>query len=352
MIKIKLFFALLLISGLIISGCSKDENPVNQDNTYVLESILKGYTDNVVIATYLDLKNKTLALQNACDSIMNDPTQSNLNAAAEAWKAARQPWESSEGFLFGPVSYLGKDPSMDTWPLDEGQLNNVIESDFELSPDFVRNGLGESLRGYHALEYLLFENGQPRDVSALNERRREYLLSVSVVLAEDAEIVYDAWISGFGDEFKNAGNTGSRYSSQTQAVFEIIDAMSAIADEVGNGKIGTPFGTSNTSEVESQFSWNSLIDFSNNIRSIRNAYLGEYGTETSGVGLDEFIKSKDEELNSKVLNEIDATITAINAIPAPFRNNLNANLQIQAAIDACNILFATLHNDVRAVVTD
>jgi putative iron-regulated protein len=351
MSKIILFFVPLIISGFLISGCSKKENPVIP-NTYDFESILKDYTNNVVIATYLDLKNKTAALQIACDTLNNNPTQNNLNAACEAWKTARQPWESSEGFLFGPVSYLGKDPSMDTWPLDEGQLNSVIQSNFELTPDFVRNGLGESLRGYHALEYLLFENGQPRDVSTLDERRREYLFSVSVVLAEDAEAVYDAWISGFGDEFKNAGNPGSRYSTQTQAVFDIIDAMSDIADEVGNGKISTPFSTGNAMEVESQFSWNSLIDFTNNIKSIRNAYLGEYSNGTSGSGLDDFIKSKNEELNTKVLNEIDATINAINAIPSPFRNNLNASVQIQAAINACNILFATLHNDVRATVTN
>ena len=350
--RIKLIFTPLLISIFIISGCSKDDSPVTPDNTYDFENILKSYTDNVVIATYLDLKNKTAALQNACELLKNNPIQDNVNSAAEAWKAARQPWESSEGFLFGPVSYLGKDPSMDTWPLDQGQLNSVIESDFELTPDFVRNGLGESLRGYHALEYLLFESGQPKDISTLDERRREYLFSVSVVLAEDAEAVYEAWISSFGDEFKKAGKVGSRYNSQTQAVFEIVDGMSAIADEVGNGKISTPFGTGNTSEVESQFSWNSLIDFGNNIRSIKNSYLGEYGSETSGVGLDEFVKSKNKELNSRVLSEIDATIAAINAIPAPFRNNLNATVQIQAAIDACNVLFATLHNDVRSVVTN
>jgi len=350
--KIILFFIPLLIWFFLISGCSKDNNPAHTDDSYDFEIIIKDYTDKVVIATYFDLKNKTLALQSACETLKNDPTQNNLNAAAEAWKAARQPWESSEGFLFGPVSYLGKDPSMDTWPLDETQINSVIESNFELTPEFVRNGLGESLRGYHALEYLLFANGQSREISTLDERRREYLFSVSVVLAEDAEAVYDAWISGFGDEFKNAGNTGSRYNSETQAVFEIIDAMSAIADEVGNGKISTPYSSGNTSEVESQFSWNSLIDFSNNIRSIRNAYLGEYESGVTGTGLDEFIKSKDQELNTKVLSEIDATIAAINAIPAPFRNNLNASVQIQAAIDACNSLFVTLHNDVRTTITN
>ncbi len=145
---------------------------------------------------------------------MNDTTQASLDAAAEAWEKARQPWETNEGFLFGPVSFLSLDPSMDTWPLDEAQLQSVINSGFTLTPDFIRNGLGYSLRGYHTLEYFLFSNGQNRSISTLSAREREYLFSASVVLAEDADNIYQEWISGFGDDFKNAGKSGHRYNSQ------------------------------------------------------------------------------------------------------------------------------------------
>jgi putative iron-regulated protein len=347
---ITIFFATIIL--LIFSqGCSKTDNPASSDNSeYDFSPIINDFTDKVVVATYLDLKNKTEDLKNKCEVLMNDSTQANLDAAADAWRNARKAWESSEGFLFGPVSFLSLDPSMDTWPLDESQLQNVLKSDFDLTPDFIRNGLGYSLRGFHTIEYFLFDNGQIRNAASLDQREREYLSSAAVVLAEDADNAYQEWISGFANEFKNAGNSGSRYNSKIQAVLQIIDGASAIADEVGNGKISEPYVTKNFLAVESQFSWNSLTDFSNNIRSIQNVYLGSYNND-AGVGLETFVNSKDPDLNTKVKQEITSAITAIGNIPEPFRNNLNANQQIQTAIDACNNLFTILETKVKPLVS-
>jgi len=342
-----MFYALLFIS-ILLSGCAKDENPVISDE-YDFASIINDYTDKVVVATYSDLKNKTDALKIACENYNNNPTQANLDAAANAWVDSREPWEASEGFLFGPISFLSIDPSMDTWPLDETQLENVLNSNFELTPDFIRNGLGYSLRGYHTIEYFLFLNGNHR-TTTLTERERDYLVAAAIVLAEDADRVYQEWLSGFGNEFKNAGDTGSRYSSQTQAILEIVEGIITIADEVGNGKISEPYVTKDVLTVESQFSWNSLTDFKNNIKSIKNAYTGGYHNAADGTGLDEFVKSKNPELNSRVISEIDSAITAIGNIPEPFRNNLNANMQIEAAIEACNKIRTRFDTDIKNLI--
>jgi putative iron-regulated protein len=346
----KIFFISVIgIIVLFLNGCSKDDNPVTPED-YDFTTILSDFTEKVVIATYLDLKNQTETLKTACENYNNNPTQANLDAAANAWVNARAPWEKSEGFLFGPVSTLSLDPSLDTWPLDETQLGNVLNSNFSLTPEFIKNGLGPELCGFHAIEYFLFLNGQHR-TSALTEREREYLVSASVVLAQDAEQLYDEWVSGFGSEFKNAGNSGSRYGSQTQAALEIVEGIITIADEVGNGKIGDPYSTKDVLSVESQFSWNSLTDFTNNIRSIKNAYSGEYTGAGTGTGLDELVRSKNQNLHNRILNEIDTAIIAIGNIPEPFRNNLNADSQIQAAINACNVILATFESDVKPLVS-
>lgn len=344
-------FSALIAAVIFLAACSENNDPVTPDEGYDFGSIITDYADKVIVGTYEDLKNKTAALQTSCETFSNDPTQANLNSVAYAWKTAREPWELSEAFLFGPVSFLSIDPSMDTWPMDESQLQSVLNGDFDLTPDFVRDGLGYSLRGYHTLEYLIFKDGQIQNVSDLDDREKQYLVSASVVLAEDADMLYQEWTSGFANEIKNAGKTGSRYSSQVQAALEIVEGIITIADEVGNGKIGGPYGSKNVLDVESQFSWNSLTDFTNNIKSIRNAYTGGYSNGTDGTGLDEFVKSENTELNTRVLAEIDAAINAIGSIPAPFRNNLNADTQIQAAIDACNTILKTFQSDVKPLVT-
>ena len=128
----------------------------------------------------------------------------------------------------------------------------------------------------------------------------------------------------------------------------MIEGITIIADEVGNGKIGDPYATKDVLSVESQFSWNSLNDFTNNIRSIQNVYNGGYGAD--GTGLDEFVKSKNTELHNRIVTEINGAIAAINSIPEPFRNNLNADAPIQAAVEACNKIFNTFESDVKALV--
>ncbi len=339
------FFPVLLLIISVI-GCESN-NPVEPDTGFDFSTVISSYTDNVILKTYSDLKINTEALKIACENYSNSPTQENLNTAANAWYAARIPWENSEAFLFGPVSFLSIDPSMDSWPVDENQLQNVLNASFELTPEFVRNGLGYSLRGFHTLEYFLFDEGEIRNASTITERGKLYMTSVSIVLAEDAANLYNEWQSGYAAEFKSAGNSGSRYSSVNQAVQEIIEGIITIVDEVGNGKISEPYVTKDELTVESQYSWNSLTDFSNNIAGVKAAYTGGAGT-----GLDDFVKSKDTQLNNKIISEIGDVIAKISAIPEPFRNNLNASVKIQAAIDACNVLLETYVNDVKPLIAE
>ncbi len=327
--------------------------PVEQ--SYNFSSIIDDYVDRTVLATYEDLSDQANALQDAVEAFAEDPIQANLDAAAAAWIATREPWEASEGFLFGPVAFLGLDPSLDSWPLDQGQLQDVLDSAFSLTADFIRDGLNASLRGFHTVEFLLFRGGQPRRAADLTARETEYLVAVTEVLRDDAVLLHEAWTEGyegggpraFADEFRDAGQAGSRYLSQGDAVLEMIEGMIVIVDEVGNGKIGDPYAEQNPAIVESWFSWNSLIDFANNVRSVQNAYLGGYHKDTRGVGLTTFVVERNAALDTRIQSEIQAALDAVNAIPSPFRDNLDAQREIDAAIDALNVVATTLQDALK-----
>jgi putative iron-regulated protein len=172
---------------LFLSACGKDENPVAPEEKYDFTTIISDYSQKVVVATYGDMEAKTKALHAAVVAFNADPAnQARLAAAADAWRAARVPWESSEAFLFGPAEFLSLDPALDSWPVDRQQLDNVLASNFELTPDFIANGLGPALRGFHTIEYLLFRDGAPRAAAEFTAREREYLVAVTQVLADDA----------------------------------------------------------------------------------------------------------------------------------------------------------------------
>lgn len=138
----------------------------------ILEPVVKNYVEVVVLPTYKDLKEKAVALENAVTTLMNTPSDNNFNTACNAWLEAREPWETSEAFLFGPVADYGLDPNMDSWPLDQVGIMNLMNShkweEMEWNGEYDEENeaiaAAQSLRGFHTLEYLLFKNGQPRTV--------------------------------------------------------------------------------------------------------------------------------------------------------------------------------------------
>ncbi len=337
--------SLLLITGLV--SCS-DDSPTGTIDDTEYDIYLDDFSHKVAVATYSDMKAKGVALDGAVEAFAADPNnQAKLDAACTAWRGMREPWEASEAFLFGPAEFLSLDPALDSWPVDRQQLEDVLNSEFELTPEFIAEGLGPALRGFHTVEFLLFADGAPRDVATFTEREREYLVAVTQVLADDAARLAEAWEDGFADEFANAGKAGSRYQSQTDAVLEMIEGMSGICDEVANGKIADPFDEQDTRLVESQFSWNSLDDFANNVRSVRNVYTGGYHNGEDGKGIDELVAEKNAALDTRLKAEIDEAIAAIGRIPAPFRDNLDATTEIEAAQEAVLTVFNTLENDVK-----
>lgn len=339
---------LLLAATVALPACS-DDNPAEVPQAGPdYSEMLGNYSQNVVVATYADLAGKAAALNAAASAFAGDPTsQPKLDAAAAAWKSAREPWELSEAFLFGPAAFLSLDPSLDSWPVDRQQLSGVLNSAFALTPEFIAEGLGPALRGFHTIEYLLFRDGSPRAAGDVTTREREYLVSVTQVLADDAALLSGEWTGGFAHEFAHAGQSGSRYQTQGDALLEIIEGIVGIADEVANGKIADPFDQQDVELVESQFSWNSLTDFQHNMGSVWNAYTGGYPYGSDGPGLDELVHARDAALDARIQSEIQAAITAIGAIPAPFRNNLDKTAQIVAAQQACSKVATTFENDVK-----
>jgi predicted lipoprotein len=148
-------------------------NVENFENETELKAIVADYVDVVVLPTYKDLKDKNATLHSAVQALAASPSNAAFELAASAWMAARQPWEMSEAFLFGPVDELGLDPNMDSWPLDQDAIKNVLRSgDFsgldwsgEYDEENESIADAQSIRGFHTLEFLLFKNGQPRKIN-------------------------------------------------------------------------------------------------------------------------------------------------------------------------------------------
>lgn len=136
-----------------------------------LQAIVDDYVDVVVLPTYKSLKEKNEALYTSVVNFKNNPSNSAFEVACKAWLNAREPWEKSEAFLFGPVDALGLDPNMDSWPLDQDAIVQILNSgnydNLNWSDGDADDAIeaAQSVRGFHTLEFLLFKNGNPRVVN-------------------------------------------------------------------------------------------------------------------------------------------------------------------------------------------
>lgn len=191
--------------------------------------------------------------------------------------------------------------------------------------------------------------------SAYAEQWANYMVTVSGLLADDADELYNAWKNGYADIFKN--HNSEEYKSAIDCVEQILDGCIDIASEVGSAKIGDPYNlymsgkiTEALYAVESWYSWHSRDDYRNNIYSIRNAYYGSRDGKVNANSLSALLAAKNAELDTKAKQKIQAAADAIYAIPQPFRNNINSK-EASAAMTACAELEDFIENELKPYFT-
>ena len=340
-----------LLLAVNFSSCNKDPQPTTEEtNKAQKEAIVKQYLNHTVYPTYAQLAEKTAALVGNLETLKGSMTQANVNAATATFLEARKWWEMSEAFLFGAASDFGIDPHIDSWPLDEDAFNNLMASPNMIAmlandEDGMVAGeqLGNALLGFHGIEYILFREGQPRNVAEITDDMMTYAVAVSRDLRNRCFQLEVSWnanapqahkdlmeelelnitVNGgnntYGENMLQAGQAGSTYATFTNALEAIADGCLDIADEVGTSKIGKCHTGEDVTYVESPYSQKSITDFYDNIISVKNAYMGGMeGQRDETLSLHTYLKDNNADLDTKALNAIENALTKINAMKAPF----------------------------------
>lgn len=331
---------------------------LNDEQEKYLYDVLKNLSSNVIIPTYTDLADDVENLEKTLNGLtVNTITQTQIDKACADFKAARQHWERSEAFLMGAASDFDIDPTIDSWPLNRTLLLN-----------YFNNGMDEemlddaTILGFHALEFILFRNGQPRKVAEFQgndtyknfekitgAQELEYAQKICTLLKQRCFQLQVAWEGETSKNasrlavVKNAGldytteaglsysenlvgagiNSKSTFKSLKAAIAQILSddegSCVGIANEVGTAKIANPFAAGDVSYVESPYSYNSITDFQDNIRSIRNVWFGSTSGSASNACFHSFFASVgSQNVNTSVEGAFNDAINKIGAMPAPF----------------------------------
>lgn len=325
LIKLYLLPVAVCLFSATLVACSDDDDEKKDGqltaNEQTISLIAEQYVKQVVYPTYKSLADQTELLAEQLDDAEENYkkgtlTDTQLKAIGETFLKARAYWEASEAFLYGPATTFGIDPHIDTWPLDVDALARGLSNKAMLAriDEFGAADLAPTLLGFHAIEFVLFRNGQLRTVAQLQAGETdEAFASVSIsggeellyaaAVAEDlkekcfqlqvawmgsaagdrVEDVEEDWeletqiIPGvyYGENMLAAGKAGSSFKAWQDVLVTILDAGCAnIAQEVANTKIGNAWNAQVYDYIESPYSKKSFVDFYDNILSIKNSLYG------------------------------------------------------------------------------
>ena len=348
-----------LISELEGASTTIATSKLSEEQEEYLRKVLETLVGNVIVPTYTQLADDVEDLEKTLNGLtVNTITQTQIDKACTDFKQARQHWERSEAFLMGAASDFDVDPTIDSWPLNRSLLLNYFNNG--MNDEMLEDA---TILGFHALEFILFRNGQNRKVAELQGndtytnfehitgaqelayaqticallKQRCFQLQVAwegetaananrVAVVKDAHLDYktNSGLS-YGENLTKAGISGSKSSFPTlkAAIAQVLSddegSCVAICNEVGTAKIANPFSAGDIAYVESPYSYNSIADFRDNIRSIRNVWLGSTDKKANKYSFHTFFASvKSDKVNTGVESNYVKAIEAISNMPAPF----------------------------------
>ena len=324
-----------------------------------LRKVLETLVGNVIVPTYTQLADDVEDLEKTLNGLtVNSITQAQIDKACADFKQARLNGVRSEAFLMGAASDFDIDPTIDSWPLNRSLLLNYFNNG--MNDEMLEDA---TILGFHALEFILFRNGQNRKVAELQGndtytnfekitgaqelayaqtictllKQRCFQLQVAwegetaanaarvaVVKAAGLDMTTAAGLS-YGENLKQAGVSGSKSTFPTlkDAIAQVLindeGSCLAICNEVGTAKIANPFSAGDIAYVESPYSYNSITDFRDNIRSIRNVWLGSTDKKANEYSFHTFFASvKSDKVNTAVESNYVGAIEGISNMPTPF----------------------------------
>ena len=324
---------------------TKESSPILRSKKE--SSVLSVYA-NIALSNFTDSKKSAVALRDAIEALIANPTDETLKSAKTAYVKAREFYQQTEAFRFGNPKVDAFEGKVNAWPLDEGLIDYVDASYGKISEDnpfYTANIIGtkqikvagqlinasiingDLLRtfqeidevesnvatGYHAIEFLLWGqdlNGneagagmRPASDYAKGanctggncDRRSAYLMAAVNVLIEDLTAITDEW----------AIDGQARKDLELNGISAIATGLGSLAYGELAGertKLGLMLG--DPEEEHDCFSDLTHVSHLYNAQGIKNVYYGQYkssyGNSVEGVSIRDLVMAKNPDLGAEL----------------------------------------------------
>ncbi|MDP5253519.1 MULTISPECIES: imelysin family protein [unclassified Vibrio] len=359
--------ALTLIGSLGVASANLQAAEVTQ------QQVVEQYT-KVAHAVFADSYLTAQALQEKIDQFVTSPSEATLEAAKQAWLAARVPYQQSEVFRFGNAIVDDWEGQLNAWPLDEGLIDYVADDyQYELgnagakaniiantsinvgnttldtqtiSSELIAslNELGGSeanvASGYHAIEFLLW--GQ--DLNGTNagagerpytdyvqgegcthghcERRAQYLQSVTQLLVDDLAWMEKQWATGNKENYRQLLLSESAENGLRKMLF----GMGSLSlGELAGERMKVALEAHSTEDEHDCFSDNTHNSHYYNEQGVYNVFTGSYkrvnGELVTGPSLYDLVKQQDAQAAARIQQQFDTTRAQVHTLVESAQNN-------------------------------
>jgi putative iron-regulated protein len=329
--------------------------------------VLDTYAD-IAQAKYEDSLATARALDDAVAALVASPSAETLQAAREAWLAARVPYQQTEVYRFGNPIVDDWEGKVNAWPLDEGLIDyvdasyggptdanalaalNIIGNPQitiagqavdagKITPALIADTLNEAdgietnvARGYHAIEFLLWGqdlNGtgpgagnrpftdyvQGDGCTGGNcDRRADYLTAATDLLVSDLEFMAGQWAEG-GEA------RAAVIADEGVGLVAMLTGMGSLSyGEQAGERMRLGLMLNDPEEEHDCFSDNTHNSHFYDGLGVQGAYLGRYvrpdGSVIEGPSLADLVAATDPALDAEMRARLDTTMAALGAIKA------------------------------------
>lgn len=289
----KSFPSLRLLSlfplSIMISQCGGSSGGTADGSVRQIKSTVR----TVIIPAQQDLVTSMDELAATAKIFCTSPNTGDLSTVRAAWKKARLSWNGTEAFYsYGPAAELNAVAAIDTWPVVETDIAQIIEGTAPLSAVYLAQQK-PTARGLPVVEYLLFPKGKSdaETASAFTDQKRrcDYLRAASEDSAEVALSIAVKWQGkgGFATELESAGGSSEQFPTAQSAIDTVFLGMLRAVTGMERKKIAKPLGQDDKhvpqpDAVEAPFAATSLEHWRRSLDSVTSIYFCERGKVRDG----------------------------------------------------------------------
>jgi len=379
-------------------------------NKELAKAVIDQYAD-IAHAAYEDSLHEARELQDAVQSLVDEPSEAALQQARSAWLAARVPYMQTEVYRFGNVIVDDWEGKVNAWPLDEGLIDYVAGgygAESAENPVYAANVIaGESLKlsgetidtsiitkdlladklhelggveanvatGYHAIEFLLWGQDLNGTGAGSGERpwtdysseqctnghcarRAEYLTTATDLLIDDLE-----WMTG---QWTGDGEARRALQADTaKGIASILTGLGSLSyGELAGERMKLGLMLHDPEEEHDCFADATHISHYYDVVGMINVYAGSYtrtdGRRIAGPGLSHLVAATAPGVNREMFTRLAATEEAMGVLKERAEtkeaydqmigpDNAAGNAVVRNAIDALTMQTKTIEKIVASL---